>query len=182
MADETPLSTFWQPRHGQWVLCDVGLPYSHLTASGKAVGIYQQADVVLDPATRQPYLHPNGLAQMNPPFVIPVDKHGRNVEVDRLNYADLKGYEVLIPGKGICHIGLGAEGAAVDKFFSDNPRTPLNLVLSIQEARIVGPLLDNADLPPGREIHPGWKPVEARSADERARLAAEQAEQAKKAG
>lgn len=174
MAD-TPLSSFWQPRHGQWVLCDLGLPYSHLTAAGKAVGLYQQAEVVINPENRQPYLHPNGLPWMNPPYVVPVNRDGQNVMVDRTNYADLKGYEVLIPGKGICHIGLGAEGEAIDKFFAENRMAELKLVLSVAEARIVGPLLDNADLPPGREVAPGWKPTEARSADERARLESEKA-------
>ena len=151
-------SPFWTPRHGQMVLCDKGLPFSHLNAKGQAVGIYQAAEQLLDPATRAPLLDVNGHSQWNPPFIVPMDKNGHNVMVDRHNYADLKGYEVLIPGKGICHIGVGAEGEAVDKFFADNRMSELKLVLSVQEAQLAGPLLDKADMPPGRVVHPEWVP------------------------
>lgn len=155
----TPLSTFWQPRAGQWVLCGVSLPFSHMTKSGKAVGIFQAAEVVIDPATALPYLDKaTGRPVMNPPRIVPVDKNGLNVNVDRTNYKDLKGFTVLVPGKGLCHIGLDAEGAAIDKYFADNRTAELPLVLGVQEARLEGPLLDLADMPPGRVVAEGWKP------------------------
>lgn len=151
-------SPFWTPRHGQLVLCDVAMPPYHVTPKGQTVGIFQAAEKILDPSTRLPQLDEAGNEMWNPPFIAPMDANGGNVCVDRTNYKDFKGRQIIVPGKGLCKIGEGESGAAVDKFFADNRMAERNLVLGIPEAKLVGPLLDKADMPPGREVHPEWVP------------------------
>jgi len=164
MSDSKPLSPeaeaaplLWSPRHGQWVLFRNGFPWSHRTAAGLAVGIFQKDSPIIDPTTGRPYMRGN-LPVYNPRHIVPVDANGRGYLVDRLNFLDAKGATVLLPGAGLLSVDNPKHVDILAKHFSENRLSELQAVTRLEDCGLVGPLTDRNDMPPGRVVKEGYQP------------------------
>lgn len=146
----------WIPRHGQWVLFANGHPWTHRTKAGLCVGIFQKDSPIINPSTGLPYVK-DGLPVFEPRHIVPVDENGRNYRCDRTNYKT-KGAVLLHPAHGFLRVDDPADLDRLDKHFADNRMSELPVVVRLEDAGGFGPLIDPADMPPGRAVKPGWKP------------------------